>query len=277
MPEPSSANLRQEGGRTLVNRAGIAELAGLSASRVLALTGPTGRAVSGCPEPVEVTAAAGAGRPTPWWDLDAIRAWITDRDTRPPRPPAGRTGGDPDELIGITGLAEMIEVTTGTARVYVRMSRPAWDTGTDGYLPRPDHEQPARRGTSPRWRRSTIATWHAHRPGRGRGPGAGRPAAGTRTPQPPPAIADPDELIGETTFRRAIARPSISREAFRHLIAASRHDWDAGRDGALPRPAHTHHTGNTTTYRWRTGDAAAWQAARAERALRRRRNQARHN
>lgn len=267
MHEPSASNTRQAAGRTLVNRAGITELAGLSASRVLALTGPTGRPASGCPEPVEHAAATSAGRPTPWWDLAAIRAWITRRDTRPPRPAASRAGAGPDELIGITGLAEMIGVTTGTARVYVRMSRPAWDTGHDGYLPRPEREQPARRGTSPLWRCSTIATWHAARPG-GPQPGTGRPAEGTRPPQPPPAISDPDELIGETTFRRTIARPSIAREAFRRLITASRPDWDAGHDGALPRPARARETAGTVTYRWRAGDAAAWQTARAQNGCR---------
>ncbi|MDL4812789.1 hypothetical protein [Actinomadura opuntiae] len=239
-----------------ISRAGLCELTGLSLESVNHLCAPSRRPSSGCPEPVRV------GR-SDWFPLERALLWAAAVRRPEPQPPA--PVDDPDELITVTQFRTEVmrpPVTDSTFRGYIRMSRADWDAGRDGYLPLPDGWEPARRGTSPRWRRGAAAVWQAARPGR---PMTGRPREVDRVPQPAPPVSDPDELIGETRFRTQIMRPPMSRGAFKRLVAESRQAWAAGRDGVLPRP-DVEERGAGPVFQWLAGRAAAWQNDRAREA-----------
>lgn len=255
MTTPSADNLTTINGAPHINRAGLCELTGLSLESINHLCAPKRRPTSGCPEPIKT------GR-TLWYPLDKAQRWA-DQLQQPKTEDQPDTTTDPDELITVNQFRTEImqpTISDNTMRGYIRMSRPAWDRDEDGYLPLPDAWEPARRGKSPRWHRGHAAAWQANRPGR---PTTGRPTETDRTPQPAPAIDDPNELIGETRFRTEIMRPPMSRDALKHRITESLPAWHRGEDGTLPRPdAEQTHAG-TTTYQWRASRAAAWQNARA--------------
>ncbi|SRR6266511_1452071 len=158
------------GGRKVTNRAGAAEYLSLARNTVTVYSSPAGRRTHGWPEPLdervngqEVFALA---------DLDAFAA------SRASQTPAQPIKGEPDELIGVDEFAALRQVKSHTFKRYVEDSLNAWQRGEDGYLPRPDQTEPARYGSSYRWRRATAAAWTfpATRRTGGRKPG--------RRPQP---------------------------------------------------------------------------------------------
>ena len=256
MTSPSAENLTTIDGATHVNRAGLCELTGLSPVSINHMCAPSRRTATGCPEPAKV------GR-TLWYPLTEVLPWVEQLQPPPQRERPPDTTSDPDELITVDQFRRefMPEITDNTIRSYVRKSRPAWERGKDGILPRPDEDPPARRGNSPRWRRRRAAAWK--RPGK---PTTGRPTDAERRPQPAAPIDDPNELIGETHFRTRIARPPLSQAAWYRLIAESEAAWERGEDGVLLRPDATEDHAGATRRKWRAGRAVEWQNARAAEA-----------
>jgi len=139
------------GGREATNRAGAAEYLGLAPNTVTVYSSPAGRRTHGWPEPLaervngqEVFALA---------DLDAFAA------SRTSQTPTQRIEGEPDELIGVDEFASLRQVQPHTFKRYVEDSLNAWQRGEDGYLPQPDQIEPARHGSTYRWRRATATAW----------------------------------------------------------------------------------------------------------------------
>lgn len=165
--------IRIVAGRRATNRPGAAEYLGRSLQTIHLWASPSRRAATGWPAPVGTI-----GRQH-WYalsDLDEFRkAYIAAVEA------AGRArvhqlevDGDPDELVTATEFRRMIQVGDRTWAKWVWQSQPAWERGEDGYLPRPDDEQPARRGVVRRWRLARAVAWINARPGKV--PSPGRPA-----------------------------------------------------------------------------------------------------
>jgi hypothetical protein len=57
----------------------------------------------------------------------------------------------------------------------------AWKRGEDGYLPKPDDEEPARRGVIHKWKRHRVESWINS--WEGKVPSPGRPVGSGRKPQ----------------------------------------------------------------------------------------------
>jgi hypothetical protein len=132
------------------NRPGAAEYLHRSAQTIDLWASPAQRAATGWPQP----AARLDGQE--WYhldDLDAFRREYVNAKEDANRPARVRLVGDPDELITAKEFRQLIGVSTGTWGRYVADSRADWDRGDDGYLPRPDHEEPGRGGTQRYWRR----------------------------------------------------------------------------------------------------------------------------
>jgi hypothetical protein len=139
------------GGRPATNRAGAAEYLRLAPNTVTVYSSPAGRRTHGWPEPLdervngqEVFALA---------DLDAFAA--ARSGDRPPAPAVD----DPDKLIGVDEFAALRGIQPHTLKRYVEDSLNAWDRGEDGYLPVPDDTEPARHGSTYRWRLDRAAAW----------------------------------------------------------------------------------------------------------------------
>ncbi len=79
--------------------------------------------------------------------------------------------GDPDELLTAKDFYTLIRVDARTWSKYVEKSMPDWLAGRDGYLPKPDQEEPARRGVLRSWKRYRVANWINRRLGSASSPG----------------------------------------------------------------------------------------------------------
>ena len=271
VPEPSPDTRATVDGVACVNRAGLAQLTGRSAEWVNRAASPAQRPRTGCPEPVARRSLTGRAGPPEWWyPLEAAREWADQLAAAAPAPHRVPDPDDPDELIGVAQMRfEVMRPSPplDTMKKYVRQLRRDQDAGKKSFLPPPAEWVTTSRGQSPRWRRGEAVAWQNSRPGRGRGPAMGRPPVDRHQPQPVSEPDDPDELIGESAFRTRIIQPPMSHTAWKRAIAASQADWDAGRDGVLPRYDDIEQVdaigGPTTVYRWRAGKAAAWQNQRA--------------
>lgn len=255
--EISPENRDERKGIAVVNRAALAELTGLSESRIMVLASPAERAKSPrpCPEPIGRWTPAGRTGPPQWWYHEAAaRTWaasLTAPGTRLPEPT------NPDEEITASQYRdEILHIKPNTWNFYVRRALPCWSQGEPGpelALPVDPHA----RGRDRRWRRGDAVhhqNARTERPSHG-----GRPAEADRIPLPTPEPDDPDELLSETALRTRIMNPTPEARTLGGLIDDSQDAWRRGEDGPLLRPDDTkqHHNGRTV-YRWRAGRAAQW-------------------
>jgi len=180
----TDVEIRVIGRRRATNRAGAAEYLGRSLQTVNRLASPKRRAEgSGWPDPLP-----GHIDGQEWYaltDLDKFRKTYVQRVEE-----AGRArvhhvtlDGDPDEEITAVEFRTAIDVTPNGWTKYVDMSKAAWERGEDGYLPRPDREEPVvkGRGVTRYWKRRRAQEWINNRSGST--PSPGRPV-GTGRKQP---------------------------------------------------------------------------------------------
>jgi len=162
------------GGRRCTNRRGAAEYLGRSLQTINLVASPKRRPETGWP------AAVGVVEGQEWYalaDLDAFRVSYIQAKEQAGRARVHQVAldGDPDELLTATAFRALIAVEHNVWSKYVAASRPAWERGEDGYLPRPDAEEPARHGVLRSWTRHRIQDWINNRPGSA--PSPGRPRA----------------------------------------------------------------------------------------------------
>jgi hypothetical protein len=184
----TAVQIRNIDGRQATDGDGAAELLGRSRQTITLLASTKKRVKVGWPSWVRRV----DGRD--WYAIEDLEHF---RDTYLPRVAQASQAkvhhvaldGDPEELITAVEFRELIKAEYGTWAKYVDQSKPAWQRGEDGYLPRPDEEEPYRRGVTRKWKRHRVQTWINARTGKHLSPG--RPEAG-RTP-----ISQP--TAGETT------------------------------------------------------------------------------
>lgn len=151
-------------GRRCTNRPGAAEYLGRSLQTVNLLASPKRREAVGWPNSV------GTADGQAWYaldDLDAFREayWKAKQRDRRARVHAIALDGDPDDLISAKDFYTLINVDARTWSKYVEKSIPAWLERRDGYLPKPDKEEPARRGVVRYWKRHRAEAWINSRTG----------------------------------------------------------------------------------------------------------------
>ncbi len=171
--------VRVVNGRRCTNRPGAAEYLGRSLQTINLVASPKRRASTGWP------AYTGKEDGHEWYaldDLDEFRVSYIQAKERAGKAQVHqvRLDGDPDELITAVEFRKIIGVGHGVWSKYVGKSEPAWKQGEDGYLPRPDAEEPAPRGVIRKWKRHRAETWINNRPGSA--PSPGRPK---KTPENP--------------------------------------------------------------------------------------------
>jgi hypothetical protein len=162
--------IRVVDGERATNRPGAAEYLGRSLQTVNLWASPGRRAATGWPDPV------GTLDRQQWYalgDLDRFRASYIEvvEAAGQARVHEVTLDGDPEELITAKQFRSLIRVGHRTWSRWVWESQPAWKRGADGYLPRPDDEQPARHGTIRKWRRRRVVAWINARPGKAPSPG----------------------------------------------------------------------------------------------------------
>ena len=162
-------------GRRCTNRAGAAEYLGRSLQTINLVASPKRRASTGWPAYVDVEDGY------EWYaldDLDTFRASYLEakKAARQAKVHQVTLDGNPDELIPAKDFRAIIGVGHGVWSKYVEKSIPDWQEGRDGYLPKPDHEEPGRRGVIRSWQRHRVQTWVNNRVGSASSPG--RPAKG---------------------------------------------------------------------------------------------------
>lgn len=155
---------REVGGRTQVNREGLAQLCGLAVRTLKSRTGD---------EYYPPVIGRGPGR-REWYDLDAARCFAAhvaaEREKSRPRLNPDLSEAEREALLDADGyltpnaLAVLLDCERVTIRSYVSRSRPAWDRGEAGLLPMPDRRE-ARGDAYERlgWRLATIVGFE--RPG----------------------------------------------------------------------------------------------------------------
>jgi hypothetical protein len=175
--------IRTIDGRRATDRAGAAELLGVSEQTVALRASPKQRPTSGFPE------AIGTEDRRDWYALDDLEAHLLvlreQRHAAPNRAPVWLRDGPRDELLPATTFRAAAGIGQGTWKRYVQSSRPAWERGEDGYLPRPDDEEDYRgTGNVYYWTRHRMIHWLDHRTGER------MPGVVGRKPGPRPGVAD---------------------------------------------------------------------------------------
>lgn len=163
-------------GRRCTNRPGAAEYLGRSLQTINLVASPKQRESTGWPAFVDVEDGQ------EWYaldDLDAFRVSYLEAKKRARQAKVHQItlDGDPDELIPAKDFRAIIAVGHGAWSKYVEKSIPAWQEGRDGYLPRPDLEEPGRHGVIRSWKRDRVQTWINSRSGSASSPG--RPTTST--------------------------------------------------------------------------------------------------
>ncbi|WP_416903491.1 hypothetical protein [Micromonospora echinospora] len=158
--------IRDVGGRPHTDIAGAAELTGRSEQTVRLKTSPKQRARgSGWPASVKQDKKA-------WFpidELERVRDVLLPQIIEASRARVHHVAldGDPEELISATEFREILTITQGGWDKYVGLSRAAWDRGEDGYLPLPDHQEPAPvQGVVRYWKRRRVQEWINARTGK---------------------------------------------------------------------------------------------------------------
>ncbi|WP_186832189.1 winged helix-turn-helix domain-containing protein [Micromonospora endolithica] len=152
----------------MTDRAGAAEFTGRSEHTITIQTSPKRRAQgSGWPAPIS------GPEGVLLYPLDELAAAIEGiAEASRARVHSITLDGDPDELIPALEFRALIDAKASTWSKYVDMSKAAWGRGEDGYLPRPDLEEPSpKRGVIRYWKRHRVEHWINSRPGRGAGAG----------------------------------------------------------------------------------------------------------
>lgn len=167
-------------GRRCTNRPGAAAYLGRSLQTINLVASPKRRDTTGWPPYVDVADGQ------EWYaldDLDNFRINYLEakRHARQARVHEIHLDGDPDELIPAKDIYTAIQVDARTWSKYVALSEPAWREDRDGYLPKPDKIEPARRGVTRYWKRHRAETWINNRPGSASSPGRPKHNA---TPEP---------------------------------------------------------------------------------------------
>ncbi|WP_173071048.1 hypothetical protein [Phytohabitans houttuyneae] len=164
-------------GRRCTNRPGAAEYLQRSLQTINLVASPKRRPETGWPNYVDKQDGQ------EWYafdDLDAFRASHLDikQAGRRARVHQISLDGDPDELMSAKDFYTLLGVDARTFSSYVDKSKPAWHEDRDGYLPKPDKQEPGRGGVQRHWRRRRVQSWINNRPGSASSPG--RPPHGTR-------------------------------------------------------------------------------------------------
>ena len=166
-------DIRLVNGVECTDRAGIAVLAGWRAGNSVHVHAGQD---PGFPRPMDVPGK------TKWYPLagpggvDEYLSHLAERDRRLKPPPV--LDGPADEMLSGPAAAKALRISPATLRSYVRYSVPYWAGEKSGrpLLPLPDEQTTRDNGSITRsWRRATLATHQASRPGPGKG--AGRPAS----------------------------------------------------------------------------------------------------
>ncbi|WP_434740737.1 hypothetical protein [Micromonospora sp. SH-82] len=151
--------IRNIDGRPHTDIAGAAELTGRSEQTVRLRTSPKQRAQgSGWPASIKLDKKA-------WFpvdELEHVRDVLLPQVAEPLRARVHRVDldGDPEELIPATAFRDLLSITQGGWDKYVGISRTAWRDNRDGYLPRPDREEPApTQGVNRYWKRRRVQEW----------------------------------------------------------------------------------------------------------------------
>ena len=175
------------GSRRATNRAGAAEILGRSIKTINLLASPKGRA-DGSGFPAAISTEGGQD----WYAIADVEAFA--RTYRAQVEATGRArsdgvvlDGDPDELITAVEFRQAIDIEAKSWTKYVGISKDAWARGEDGYLPRPDSEEPVTRGrgVTRKWTRRRAQAWIDARTGPNPGPGRPPVAATSTAPQQP--------------------------------------------------------------------------------------------
>ena len=153
--------VRVIGRRKATNRVGAAQLLNRAITTINLLASPKGRAQgSGFPTPI------GTQDRQEWYALSDLRAFQTSHEKRikaagwQPRSRGVVLGGKPRELITAKEFYTAANILPKTWTKYVDTSKPAWQRGEDGYLLRPDEEEPLdRRRTQRWWTRRRAQQW----------------------------------------------------------------------------------------------------------------------
>ncbi|MEV4830611.1 winged helix-turn-helix domain-containing protein [Micromonospora sp. NPDC049257] len=210
--------IRVVDGRRMTDRAGAAEFTGRSEHTITIQTSPKRRA-EGSRWPAPVPGPEGVLL----YPLDDLAAAIEEiAEASRARVHSITLDGDPDELIPALEFRTLIDAKASTWSKYVDMSKAAWERGEDGYLPRPDLEEPApKRGIIRSWRRQRVEQWINSRPGRGAG--AGPPV---RTEEAGPTAAKYRRVmaairkdISEGTFTPGQPLPSEAKLGTRYAVS----------------------------------------------------------
>ncbi|WP_256092854.1 hypothetical protein [Micromonospora aurantiaca (nom. illeg.)] len=156
--------LRVVNDRLCTNRRGAAEYLNRSLETINRVASPKHRPTTGWREPVDVVDGQ------EWYaleDLDVFNAsyFQIKRTARMARVHQVSLEGDPDELINAKEFRTLIRVTHGAWSKYVEKSVPAWEEDRDGYLIKPDLEEPGRRGIIRSWKRHRVESWINSRTG----------------------------------------------------------------------------------------------------------------
>jgi hypothetical protein len=167
-------------GQRCTNRMGAAEYLGRSLQTINLVASPKRREATGWPAYVDVEDGQ------EWYafdDLDAFRVSYLEAKQRDRRARVHEVSldGDPNEELSNKDFYTLIGVDQRTWSKYVEKSIPDWQEERDGYLPKPDREEPARRGVVRYWKRHRAATWINNRSGSALSPGRpkGEPEPGT--------------------------------------------------------------------------------------------------
>ncbi|WP_249715122.1 hypothetical protein [Rhizomonospora bruguierae] len=156
--------LRVINGRPCTNRRGAAEYLNRSLHTINLVASPKQRPTTGWREPVDVQDGQ------EWYALDDLDAFNlayfqAKRTARMARVHQVSLEGDPNELITAKEFRTIIRVSAGAWSKYVEKSVPAWEEDRDGYLIKPDLEEPGRRGVIRSWKRHRVEVWINKRTG----------------------------------------------------------------------------------------------------------------
>ncbi|MEU7611114.1 winged helix-turn-helix domain-containing protein [Micromonospora sp. NPDC049204] len=204
----------------MTDRAGAAEFTGRSEHTITIQTSPQRRADgSGWPAPVKGPDGVLL------YPLDELAATIEGiAEAARARVHSITLDGNPDEMISAVEFRALIDATAGPWSKYVDMSKGAWERGEDGYLPRPDLEEPARtRGVTRFWTRRRVEKWINSRPGRSAGAG---PRVRTEETGPTAAkyrlvVAAIRQDISEGTFTSGHRLPSMNALSTQYGVSMS--------------------------------------------------------
>lgn len=203
--------------RRATDRDGAGEVLGIERQTVDLYASPKQRPTSGFPSPV------GTEDGRTWYALEDLDAYAAQRrETNPAEPrraPGWLRDGDPEELLPATTFRSAAGITQGTWKRYVQQSVPHWQEHHDGYLPYYDDHEPARRGTTYKWKRRRMIDWLDNRPGE-------RAGAGRKGGAAQPGIADAVQALqaagGDLSYTELAAALNVNHPLAQYLLQQAR-------------------------------------------------------